>query len=86
MAAITPERMFGDTSTSHGLLTDIVHHVLKAPIPVQLRCWPVKAKPMELKILLMAVIFIAIEAMAYFGDHINQRQDKAAAGGEAITS
>ena len=41
---------------------------------------------MELKILLMAVIFIAIEAMAYFGDHINQRQDKAAGGGEAITS
>jgi uncharacterized protein (UPF0333 family) len=41
---------------------------------------------MELKILLMAVIFIAIAAMAYFGDHINRRQDKAAAGGEMITS
>jgi uncharacterized protein (UPF0333 family) len=43
---------------------------------------------MELKILLMAVLFIAIEAMAYFGKHINQRQDKAAApsGGEAVIS
>ena len=43
---------------------------------------------MELKILLMAVLFVAIEAMAYFGKHINQRQAKAAAPvtGEAVTS
>jgi uncharacterized protein (UPF0333 family) len=42
---------------------------------------------MELKILLMAVLFIAIEAMAYFGKHINQRQNKPAAGaGEAAIS
>jgi uncharacterized protein (UPF0333 family) len=43
---------------------------------------------MELKILLMAVLFIAIEAMAYFGKHINQRREKAAAptGGEAAIS
>jgi len=42
---------------------------------------------MELKILLMTILFIAIEAMAYFGKHINQRQDKAAvAGGDMIAS
>ena len=43
---------------------------------------------MELKVLLMAVLFVAIEAMAYFGKHINQRQDKGApaAPGEAVPS
>jgi uncharacterized protein (UPF0333 family) len=39
---------------------------------------------MELKILLMAGLFVAIVAMAYYGQHINQRQRKAA-GGEALT-
>jgi uncharacterized protein (UPF0333 family) len=43
---------------------------------------------MELKILLMAVLFIAIVAMAYVGKHINERQSKAAApaSGEAVIS
>ena len=42
---------------------------------------------MELKILLMAVLFIAIEAMAYFGKQINQRQKNAApAGGDVVIS
>jgi hypothetical protein len=43
---------------------------------------------MELKILLMAVLFVAIEAMAYFGKHINQRQAKGGAPttGDAVIS